>query len=85
MDFSAESWGNAFNQAINVGPKHSGRILSIGTNHHPQSSYNLLWVVNAIGSFLSFFFFLLVFFVFQKNKMRNKSKPSFPIDFRPRT
>lgn len=78
MDFSAESWGNAFNQAINVGPKHSGRILSIGTNHHPQSSYNLLWVVNAIGSFLSFFFFLLVFFVFQKKQNEKQIQTLIP-------
>lgn len=78
MDFSAESWGNAFNQAINVGPKHSDRILSIGTNHHPQSSYNLLWVVNAIGSFLSFFFFLLVFFVFQKKQNEKQIQTLIP-------
>lgn len=78
MDFSAESWGNAFNQAINVGPKHSGRILSIGTNHHPQSSYNLLWVVNAIGSFISFFFFLLVFFVFQKKQNEKQIQTLIP-------
>lgn len=78
MDFSAESWGNAFNQAINVGLKHPDRILSIGTNHHPQSSYNLLWVVNAIGSFLSFFFFLLVFFVFQKKQNEKQIQTLIP-------
>lgn len=58
--FSLKSSRNSFSLIRNVGPKVSDSIFLIEINCPPESSNNLLWVVNAIRN--TYFFFFVFFF-----------------------